>query len=216
MLKHNDATIAPSDNTSSIHYMKNIRILLIVFPLLLAGYAQNAFAQTVVNDFQLINVMSNETVSLGAYSSSKGLVLIFTSNACPYDRYYQDRIAALSADYGGRVPVLLVNSLTAPDEGIQEMVTHGKTRNLKVPYLADKDQVLMSNLNVKKTPEAFLLKNVNGKFTVAYRGAIDDNAQVEADVRHRYLRDAIDEMLKDGKVQTPEVRPVGCNLKKKA
>lgn len=189
---------------------------MIVSSLLLAGYPHATIAQTVVNDFQLINVMNNETVSLGAYSSSKGLVVIFTSNACPYDRYYQDRIGALSADYGGRVPVLLVNSLTEPGEGTQEMVAQANSRKLKVPYLADKDQVLMSNLNVKKTPEAFLLKNVNGKFTVVYRGAIDDNAQVEADVRHRYLRDAIDALLKNGKVQTPEVRPVGCNLKKKS
>jgi hypothetical protein len=38
---------------------------------------------------------------------------------------------------------------------------------------------------------------------------------VEGDVRHSYLRDATDIMLTNQKVEMPEVRPVGCNLKKK-
>lgn len=88
--------------------------------------------------------------------------------------------------------------------------------SLSIPYLADKDQTLMSMLDARKSPEAFLLKNNNGSFSVVYKGAIDDNPQVEADVRHNYLRDAIDIMLTNQKIETPEVRPVGCNLKKKS
>jgi hypothetical protein len=111
--------------------------------------------------------------------------------------------------------VLLVNAHTEPAESTENMTSKGKQANLSVPYLADKDQSLMTMLDARKSPEAFLLKNENGKFTVVYRGAIDDNAQVEADVRHYYLKDAIDIMLSNQKIQTPEVRPVGCNLKKK-
>jgi hypothetical protein len=95
------------------------------------------------------------------------------------------------------------------------MAKKARQLNLSMPYLADKDQTLVAALDVRKSPEAFLLKNNNGKFTVVYRGAIDDNAQVEADVRHSYLRDAIDIMLTNQKIETPEVRPVGCNLRKK-
>ncbi|HET9487728.1 MAG TPA: thioredoxin family protein, partial [Chryseosolibacter sp.] len=110
---------------------------------------------------------------------------------------------------------VLVNAHTEPTESPDKMMEKARQLNLKVPYLADKDQTLMANLNVRKSPEVFLLKNENGKFTVVYRGAIDDNAQVEADVRHHYLRDAIDIMLNKQKIQTPEIRPVGCNVKKK-
>lgn len=172
-------------------------------------------AQTVKN-FQLMNVLNNEMVSLDSYPSCEGLVLIFTSNACPYDEYYRKRISDLSKLYRDRVPFLMVNSHTEPNETPAMMAAKGKAINLNMPYLADKDQVLMMNLDVRKTPEAFLLKNEGGKFTVVYRGAIDDNAQVEADVRHHYLRDAIDIMLSRQKVATPQVRPVGCNLKKKS
>lgn len=177
------------------------------------GIAQ-AFGQ-VVKNFELVNAMNNQKVSLDTYPSCEGMVLIFTSNTCPYDNYYRRRIEQLSQAYQDKVPVLLVNSSTDPAEMPEQMLAHGKALNLSIPYLADKEQTLMTSLNVKKTPEAVLLKNNNGEFTVVYRGAIDDNAQVEADVRHHYLRDAIDIMLNNQNIQTPEVRPVGCNLKKK-
>lgn len=179
------------------------------------GIYGDALAQE-VKDFKLVDVMANETVSLSTYPSCEGIVLIFTSNACPYDEHYRKRINELAQAYRDRVPVLLVNSHADPNESREKMLAKGKALNLTMPYLADKDQTLMTNLNVRKSPEAILLKNYNGKFTIVYRGAIDDNAQVEADVRHDYLRDAIDIMLTNQKIATPEVRPVGCNVKKKA
>lgn len=194
--------------------MKNLAALLLLLLPMLVYSPMEVRAQEVKN-FKLTNVLNNQSVSLESYPSCEGMVLIFTSNSCPYDQYYHGRIAQLARSYGDRVPVLLVNSLIEPTESAGQMVARAKKWNLGIPYLADKDQTLMTSLGVKKTPEVFLLKNVNGKFTIVYRGAIDDNAQVEADVRHRYLRDAIDIMLNNQKIQTSEVRPVGCNLKKK-
>lgn len=168
-----------------------------------------------VENFQLVNVLNGQTISLNTYPSCEGMVLVFTSNSCPYDEYYRNRITQLADAYQDRVPVILVNAHTEPAEASERMQDKARQLNLKVPYLADKEQKLMASLNVRKSPEAFLLKNDNGKFSVVYRGAIDDNAQVEADVKHHYLRDAIDIMLTNQRIQTPEVRPVGCNLKKK-
>ena len=181
---------------------------------LLCVLTVNLFAQQ-VNNFSLLNVNNNQMVSLDTYPSCAGMAIIFTGNNCPYDEYYRNRIAKLSQTYQDRVPVLLINSLPDPGESVENMLKKAKQLNLTIPYLADKDQALMANLDARKTPEAFLLKNENGKFSVVYRGSIDDNAQVEADVRHYYLRDAIDIMLTNQKIATPEVRPVGCNLKKK-
>ena len=192
--------------------MKKIFLLILWFAL---PYCYvDAIAQEVKN-FKLVNVLNNQTVSLDNYPTCEGMVVIFTSNSCPYDEYYRKRITQISEAYQDRVPVVLVNAHAETNESADKMRLKAKQLNLTIPYLADKDQSFMASLNVRKSPEAFLLKNLNGKFTVVYRGAIDDNAQVEADVRHRYLRDAIDIMLTNQKIETPEVRPVGCNLKKK-
>ena len=181
---------------------------------LLCMISLTAVSQAVKN-FKLINVLNNQAVSLDTYPSCQGMVIIFTSNNCPYDEYYRSRIAGLLQAYQERVPVVLVNSQPDNNENVESMAAKAKQLNLSMPYLSDKDQTLMSQLDARKTPEAFLLKNDDGKFTVVYRGAIDDNPQVAADVRHHYLRDAIDIMLSNQKIETAEVRPVGCNLKKK-
>jgi hypothetical protein len=90
-----------------------------------------------VADFELTNVMSNQPVSLNSYPSCEGMVIIFTSNSCPYDEYYRGRIAQLATAYQDRVPVLLVNSLVEASETPQQMVASARAWDLKVPYLAD-------------------------------------------------------------------------------
>lgn len=189
--------------------MKRFLVLSILSLIIVHSHAQQ------LPNFQLTNVLNDQVISPETYPSCEGLVIIFTSNNCPYDDYYRGRIEKLAQTYNERVPVLLVNSNVDAGESKENMVKKAKTAGISLPYLADKDQTLMTSLEARKSPEAFLLKNINGKFSVVYRGAIDDNPQVEADVRKSYLRDAIDIMLSKQKVATPEMRPVGCNLKKK-
>ncbi|HEY9046656.1 MAG TPA: redoxin family protein [Ohtaekwangia sp.] len=183
-----------------------------VIGILLVGYT--AHAQT-VQDFNLVNVLTGNSVSLSTYPSCSGVVIIFTTNACPYDEYYRARITKLSHDYHEKVPVLLVNSNPDPTDSNDAMVKKAQQAGITIPYLADKDQTLMNALGATKSPSVYLLKNDGGKFTIVYKGAIDDNAQVEADVRHAYLKEAIDQLLAGQAIPTGEVRPVGCSIRKK-
>lgn len=171
-------------------------------------------AQNVPN-FTLPNVLNGEKVSLETYPSCQGIVIIFTSNACPFDEYYRARITKLTHEYQDRVPVLLVNSYAEPTESADAMKKKAQQLGSSIAYLADKDQTLMTSLGVSKSPSAYLLKNNGGKFTIVYKGAIDDNAQVEADVHHHHLKDAINSMLANQPVEASEVRPSGCTIRKK-
>lgn len=190
--------------------MKKFFLTSILFAFVLSGNAQQ------LADFNLKNVVNGQDVSLQSYPSCEGLLIIFTSNTCPYDEHYRNRLKRLASEVGDKVPVLLVNSNTEPAESVENMTKKAQQLGLKTPYLADKDQLLMQQLKATKNPHAFLLKNNNGKFTVVYNGAIDDNAQVEADVKHAYLRDAIDIMLANQSISTPEVRPAGCTIRRKS
>ena len=186
-------------------------------PLLLAVLmlATGSISAQQVTSFTLNNVINGKPVSLDTYPSCSGIAIIFTSNTCAFDEYYRARIARLSTEYSDRVPVLLVNSGIEPAESEEAMAKKAAQLNLRVPYLADKDQALMKQLGASKTPQVFLLRNMSGTFSVVYKGAIDDNAQVEADVRHAYLKDAIDILLTNQSIQTPEVRPMGCSIRNK-
>lgn len=163
----------------------------------------------------LPNAVDGKSVSLDAYSSGAGVVIIFTSNACPFDEHYRGRINKLSKEFDGKVPVILVNSHIDANESLEAMTKKAQQAGISVPYLADKDQTLMQSLKATKSPQSFVLKNVNGKLNVIYSGAIDDNAQVEGDVRSAYLRDAISALLNNQTIPTAEVRPSGCSIKKK-
>jgi hypothetical protein len=185
---------------------------LIAFILLFGTWW--AHAQIVAN-FSLTNVITGSEISLDTYPSCSGIVVIFTSNACAYDAYYRNRINALSKEFHDKVPVLLINAGVDQIESTDNMVRKAQQLDLKIPYLADKDQTVMRLFGATKTPQAFLLKNNGGKFSVVYSGAIDDNAQVETDVRRAYLKDAIDIMLTNQTIETTEVRPVGCSIRKK-
>lgn len=168
-----------------------------------------------LQDFSLTNVVNDHQVSLNTFPSCDGLVFIFTSNACPYDEHYRDRIKKLASAYRDKVPVLLVNANIEPAEAIPAMKAKSRDYGVEIPYLADKNQLLMKQLGATKSPQAFLVKNDNGKFTVVYSGAIDDNAQVEADVRHAYLKDAIESLIAGQPVKNPEIRPTGCTIRRK-
>jgi peroxiredoxin len=173
------------------------------------------FAQTQVQNFTLVNVADGTNVSLDQYSSSAGLVLIFTSNACPYDGYYRERIKTLIKTYEGKIQFILINSHQDAAETAEKMKSAFDTWGLSVPYLSDKDQVAMEQLGARKSPEVFLLKHVNDKYNVLFSGAFDDNPQVASGVNQQYLRSAVDQHLGGHKIEVPLARAVGCSIRKK-
>jgi thiol-disulfide isomerase/thioredoxin len=170
-------------------------------------------AQPSVQNFSLTNVVDSKTVSLDQFASNAGVVVLFTSNECPFDNYYKDRIKEMISAYAGKVQFLLINSYIESEESAEKMAIH--YTDLNVPYLSDKDQVVMNALGAKKSPEVFLLKNSGGKFITAYSGAIDNNPQVAKDVNQKFLKDAIDKMLGDQKIEVTNNRAVGCSMRRK-
>ena len=184
-----------------------------IFAFLLVLFSMHSFAQQ-VPDFTLPNTVDGKPVSLKDCKASPGVVILFTSNSCPYDSYYYERMKKIAAN--SKVTVLLVNAHTGDGESVAAMKAKAAELGLNVPYLADKEQVLMKSLHATKSPQAFVLKNSGGQFSVFYQGAIDDNAQVEADVHETYLQNAINALLGGQKPAAAEVRPVGCVIRKRA
>jgi len=166
-----------------------------------------------IKNFTLIDTKDGKEVSLSNYNSSKAVVIIFTSHECPFDNYYKDRIKNLTQAYAGKVQFLLVNSNTEDQESAAQMAIH--YTDLSIPYLADKDQLVMSLFGAKKTPEVFLLSSASGKFTLHYNGAIDDNPQAAKDVHQNFLKDAIDKVVAGQKVDVVTQRATGCTIRKK-
>jgi peroxiredoxin len=183
--------------------------------LLMATIAQGQLTPPgEVTDFSGVNVVDDKTVSLTQFEKETGVVVIFRGNECPYDGYYTQRIAELVREYKGRIQFLLVNPYLEPAEDTDKMKMYATVWGLGIPYLADKNQSIMEALGARKTPEAFVLKNAGGKFTIIYSGAIDDNPQLPAGVKQKHLQSAIEGLLSDH-TQITSVRTAGCTIRKK-
>lgn len=185
--------------------MKTIAFLLMVT-------VTHAAAQ--VKSFTLTDVTTGSPVSLDQVAGQVGVVVLFSSNDCPFDNYYADRIAALVNGYSGKISFVLVNAHLDPQESEENMKKEAASWTFRAPYLSDKDQVAMQALNAHRSPEAFLLKSIPGGFQVEYSGALDDNPQQAGAVTTTYLRDAIENLL-NSKPQAAPVRAAGCTIRKK-
>jgi len=188
--------------------MKRILTFVLFFAVI------SATAQSVVTGFSLLDVTSGEEVSLDKFSGKPAVVVIFTSNECPFDNSYAERLSKLVVTYSDKLPILLVNSHLDPQESEENMKKEAGTWGFRAPYLSDKNQVAMAALDARRSPEGFVLKPTNGGFQVYYSGAIDDNPQTPGAVTASYLQNAIDNALA-GKPAPASVRAAGCSIRRR-
>ena len=195
--------------------MRNILIALFI---LVMAASTSLLAQTKrVENFTLPDAVSGKEVSLSDYQNRKAVVVLFTSNFCPYSKLYEERFSALVKAYAGQDVAFLMINPNDPDESTEDSMESMKTKaaswGLNIPYLADTNQKVAALFGASKTPEVFVLSNKPKPFAITYSGAIDDNPQVASDVRQQYLKQALDSVLQGRIVNTPNKRPVGCMIK---
>ncbi|WP_439881530.1 thioredoxin family protein [Pontibacter sp. MBLB2868] len=155
---------------------------------------------------------NNQTVSLNDFANAKTVVLVFTNNQCPYAKLYENRLVTLASTYASKgVQFVFINpGVSDGAETLQELTQ----KNYSFPYLADSGQKISTQFGATKTPEVFVLHNTGDSFILKYKGAIDDNPQVETGVKNYYLRNVIDEVLANKAVTAQDKRATGCLIKK--
>ncbi len=170
----------------------------------------------VVADFTLKNI-NGKQVSLADYKDKKGVVIVFTSNQCPFARAYEGRLIALDNRFAPEgFPVIAVNSGDASGndaESLAGMQERAKLRGFPYPYLQDDTQKAARLFGASKMPQAYVLKNTGGKFSVQYIGAIDDNPQDPESVNKRYVEEALLNISQGRPVVTTTTRAIGCAIK---
>lgn len=171
-----------------------------------------------IQDFTLPDAIDGQPFSLSQYQDAKAVVVIFTSLYCPYAKLYEDRIATLVDQYYSEDFRFVLINPNNPENSMAEampnMIDEVKRLQLDIPFLSDSAQEVASLMGAQKTPEAFILLPRNGSFRIAFHGGIDDNPQVEKDVKHHYLRDAIDAVTSNRPVASASTYVTGCMIKR--
>lgn len=169
-------------------------------------------------DLPMVDVTAPEgtpAVRLEQLRGSGGLLLIFSSNTCPYVLDWLDRLPRLAVRGGEHgVPLVVVNanerkrrSTDAPEAMTALWQEHG----FVFPYLVDRDAALADALGAQRTPEVFLF---DGAWTLVYRGAIDDLSGPFGEVTQHYAEDALRQMLGQEPVLLPTADAVGCAIQR--
>lgn len=141
----------------------------------------------------------------------KAVVVVFTCNHCPVAVQYEDRLVELQKDYEEKgVQVVAINVQDNEADNLDKMKERAETKGFNFQYLFDASQESGKAYNAKQTPEVFLL---DAERKLAYKGAIDDNAEDATQVKKQYLRDAIDAVLAGSLPETTTTKPVGCGIR---
>lgn len=164
-------------------------------------------------DFKLKNV-DGKMVSLADIKDAKGYIVVFTCNACPYAKAYEDRIIALHNKYAPLgYPVVAINPNdkdVQPADSYDKMKERAKEKKIPYSYLYDETQEIAKTYGASRTPHVYLLDKNR---VVRYIGAIDDNSESPSDVKEKYVENAVDSLRNGKEVGTKETKAVGCSIK---
>lgn len=176
------------------------------------GYDIGALAA----DFNLENI-DGSFVSLSDFNESKGFIVVFTCNTCPYAVAYEDRIEALNKKYAKKgYPVIAImpnNTEIKPGDSLDAMRKRANKKGFTFPYLIDREQAVFPQYGATKTPHVYVLQKNNEMLIVRYIGAIDDNYKDANKVVLKYVEDAVDALLMNRKVPVSKTRAIGCSIK---
>lgn len=163
-------------------------------------------------DFNL-KATDGNNYSLESYSDKELLLVVFTCNHCPYVKAYEDRLIDIQEDYKGSLQIAAINSNDSdnyPDDSFENMKERAIEKGFNFPYMHDEDQSVAKAYDAAHTPEIFLFDKDR---KLAYHGKIDDNWQEPSNVKKRYLREAITQLLEGKQVSEPETFAIGCTIK---
>ena len=159
--------------------------------------------------------ISNEIMTLNKNLKSNGLLVIFTSNSCPFVVMWEDRYKLLEEKcMNNDLGMVYINSNQAKrngDDSVEEMRKHSKKMGYTIPYLIDENSKLANAFGAKTTPHIFLF---NSEKKLTYKGAIDDNYKSINNVTKNYLLDALEEVSNQKSVSINDTKAVGCSIKR--
>lgn len=151
--------------------------------------------------------------SLESFAQKKALVVIFSCNHCPYVQAYEDRIIEIQKDYAKDLQIIAISSNedeNYPEDSFEKMKERASMKGFNFPYLHDSSQSVAKAYDATHTPEIFLF---DSERKLVFHGKIDDNWQEPQNVKSKYLRNAIDELLSGKQISVPETFTIGCTIK---
>jgi len=173
---------------------------------------------TAAPGFELPDVVSGQTISLGTFAGKKGLLFMFLSRHCPFVKHIQEELARIGRDYAakelGIVAISANDVANYPEDAPDKLKDMAQSLGFAFPFCYDESQKVTQSYAAACTPDFFLFDE---KLCLAYRGQLDDSRPGnDKPADGRDLRAAIDAVLSGNPAAAEQKPSIGCNIKWKS
>ena len=164
--------------------------------------------------FSLPNI-DGSTVSLSDLAGSKGLLVVFMCNHCPFVKHLRTQLAEFATEYQAKgLAVVGISSNDVAnygDDSPEKMQEEAADAGYTFPYLYDESQDVAKAYRAACTPDFFLF---DADQSLVYRGQFDDSRPGnEKPINGADLRAASDAVLAGEDVSPEQTPAIGCNIK---
>ncbi|SNR82352.1 thioredoxin family protein [Flavobacterium sp. ov086] len=170
---------------------------------------------TIAPDFKLKDTNSNNEYSFEDLRGSKGTLVIFICNHCPFVLHVIREIVMIANDYrvqGIGVVAISSNDVVKYPQDSPELMTEFAFQNkIDFPYLFDETQEVAKAYEAACTPDFYLFDSQDRLF---YRGQLDDSRPGNGiPLSGSDLRSAIDGLIYNRSLNEIQKPSIGCNIK---
>jgi peroxiredoxin len=155
-----------------------------------------------------------KTYALADVAGSKGTVIIFICNHCPYVKAVIDRLVqdakVLMAENIGFAAICSNDAANYPEDSFANMQRFAAAHSFTFPYLHDEDQTVARAYDAMCTPDFFGF-DAEGK--LRYRGRLDEGRMTPPPPDAR--RELVEAMrtIAQGKEPGAQMPSMGCSIK---
>lgn len=166
-------------------------------------------------DFVLPDTVSGQTLSLDELKGSKGTLIIFMCNHCPFVVHVIDEVVRIAHQYQNQgINTVAISSNDVekyPQDRPELMRQFALEHQMNFAYLYDETQQIARAYDAACTPDFYLFDAQN---QLIYRGQLDDaRPQNGLPVTGKDLRAALECLILNQPISSHQKPSIGCNIK---
>jgi peroxiredoxin len=165
--------------------------------------------------FTLLDTVTQSTRELHEVKGSKGTVVAFICNHCPFVLHVIPKLVQIAREYSQKeiyfVAISSNDVLKYPQDSPVRMTEFAHDHEFPFPYLYDSTQEVAKAYDAACTPDLYLF---DADLRLAYRGQFDGSRPGNAvPVSGKDLRSAMDALLEGRPIDPVQKPSMGCNIK---
>ncbi|MDW5289353.1 thioredoxin family protein [Formosa sp. PL04] len=166
-------------------------------------------------DFNLLDTVSNEKLSLENLKGKTATVIFFICNHCPFVIHVNPQLVQLANHYklqGVNCIAISSNDIeNYPQDAPDKMKLVAENENYNFPYLFDETQTIARAYDAACTPDFYVF---DSDLILKYRGQLDDSRPGNTiPVTGKDIRHALDCIIQKQTNLEPQKPSIGCNIK---